>query len=258
MKTNLFFFSATGNSLMVAKDIAAKLPGTQIFSIPKVINQPIDLTADNIGLIFPVYFTGMPKIVIDFINKLAASKTKYIFAICTCGAFPMGTLLQTQKQLETSGLTLKAGFSIKMPGNYLVKYGAYSIEKQKNLFIKERQKVETIVKIIKKQQNNKIEHNNFLINGIGNLLYKSMLPKFPTLDRNFNVDEKCNSCETCEKVCPVQNIKIFNGRPNWQGKCEHCLACIQWCPPAAIQYGTQTNDRKRYHHPEVQVKELYR
>jgi ferredoxin len=257
MKTNLFFFSATGNSLIVAKDLAAKLPGTQIFSIPKVINQKIDLNADNIGLVFPVYFSGIPKIIIDFINKLESSKTKYIFAICTCGAFPMGTLLQTQKLLRAKGLTLNAGFSIQMPGNYLVKYGAYSIEKQRNMFIKEKDRVETIVKMITNQQDNKIERNNLFINGIGNLAYKSMLPKFPTLDQNFNVIEKCNSCNTCEKVCPVQNIKIINGRPSWQGNCEHCLACIQWCPKEAIQYSNKTLNRKRYHHPEVLVKELY-
>ena len=112
--------------------------------------------------------------------------------------------------------------------------------------------------MIMNQQENKTERNNFLINGIGNLAYRSMLPKLPTLDQNFNVNEKCNSCNTCEKVCPVQNIKIMNGRPNWLGNCEHCLACIQWCPIEAIQYGTQTNDRKRYHHPEILVKELYR
>jgi flavodoxin/Pyruvate/2-oxoacid:ferredoxin oxidoreductase delta subunit len=258
MKTSLFFFSATGNSLVVAKDIAAKLSETQIFSIPQIINQEIELNVDNIGFIFPVYFSGMPKIVVDFINKLESSNSKYIFAICTCGSFPMGTLLQTQNQLRTKGMTLNAGFSIQMPGNYLVKYSAFSIEKQKNMFIEEKKKVETIVKIIKNQKENKIERNNFLINGIGNLAYRSMLPKFQTLDKNFNVDEKCNSCNTCEKVCPVQNIKIMNGRPNWLGNCEHCLACIQWCPTESIQYGTQTNNRKRYHNPEVLVKELYR
>lgn len=227
MKTNLFFFSATGNSLIVAKDIAAILPETQIFSISRVINQKIDLNVDNIGIIFPVYFSGMPKIVIDFINKLESSKTKYMFAICTCGSFPMGTLLQAQKQLRTRGMTLNAGFSIQMPGNYLVKYGAFSIEKQEDMFIKEKQKVEAIVRIIRNQQENRIERNNLLINGIGNLAYKLMLPKFSTLDQNFNVNEECNNCNTCEKVCPVQNIKIINRRPNWQGNCEHCLACMQ-------------------------------
>jgi len=118
------------------------------------------------------------------------------------------------------------------------------------LFAKEKKKVADIVRMIANQQGNKIERNNFF--------YKSMLPKFPTLDQNFNVNDKCNSCNLCERICPVKNIRIMNGRPNWQGNCEHCLACIQWCPAEAIQYGTITNDRKRYHHPEVLARELYR
>lgn len=258
MKTNLFYFSSTGNSLMIAKDIAAKLPGTQVFSIPKAMNQAMDLTADNIGIIFPVYFLGMPRIVIDFINQLDAGKAKYIFAICNCGGFPAGTLLQVQEQLASRGLTLHAGFSIRMPGNYIVKYGAFPVKQQEKLLTAEKRKVETIVGMIQNQQKNKIERNNFLFNGIGNSIYKSMLPKFPTLDQNFNVNENCNHCNICEKVCPVANIKLIEESPTWQGNCEHCLACIQWCPTEAIQYGTQTKGRKRYHHPEVRVKELYR
>lgn len=258
MKTNLFYYSATGNSLIVAKDIAAILPETQIFSIPKIIDQEIDLNADNIGFVFPVYFTGMPRIVIDFIDRLELSKAKYIFAICTCASIPLGTLLQVQKQLRTKGITLNAGFYVTMPGSYIIKYGAFPLEQQEYLFAKEKEKVAAIVKMIVNQQDNKIERNNFLINAIGNIVYRSMLPKFPTLDRNFNVSDKCNSCNLCERVCPVKNIRIIDGRPNWQGNCEHCLACIQWCPAEAIQYGTITNDRKRYHHPEVLVNELYR
>lgn len=258
MKTNLFFFSATGNCLIIAKEIAAKLPETQIFSIPKVIDQKIDLDADNIGFIFPVYYSGVPRILIDFINKIELSKTQYIFAICTCASVPLGALLQVQNQLRTKGIRLSAGFSIPMPGNYLVNYGAFSVKKQERMFIKAKEKVATITKMIMNQQHNKIEQNNFIINGIGNLAYKATFPKFPTLDKNFNVNDKCNSCNTCEKVCPVQNIRMMNGKPTWQGNCEHCLACIQWCPTEAIQYGTRTNHRKRYHHPEVLAKELYR
>jgi len=257
MKTNLFFFSATGNSLMVSKDIAAKLDGTQIFSIPRVIHQEIDLDADNIGLVFPVFYLGMPRIIVDFINKLNLNNPKYLFAICTYGGFFGGTLSQAQKLLKKKGLTLNAGFSIQMPGNYVVKYGAISTEKQNELFVKEKQKVETIVKMIRNQQENEIERNNFFINGLGNLAYKVVSPKFPTLDHNFNVNEKCNHCNLCEKVCPVQNIKMNNGTPTWQGNCEHCLACIQWCPQEAIQYRNQTLNRKRYQCPEVLVKELY-
>ena len=35
--------------------------------------------------------------------------------------------------------------------------------------------------------------------------------KFNKGDVNFYADEKCNSCEVCEKVCPVNNIKIIDG-----------------------------------------------
>lgn len=100
MKTNLFFFSSTGNSLMAAKDIAARLPGTQIISISKAIKQKTAPDADNIGFVFPVYYSGMPRVVVDFINLLELRKPKYVFALCTCGGLPMGTLLQTQKQLK--------------------------------------------------------------------------------------------------------------------------------------------------------------
>lgn len=139
-----------------------------------------------------------------------------------------------------------------------MKHDAFSVEKQKSVFAKEKERVEAIVKVIANRQENKIERSNFLINGIGNVIYTSILPKLRTLDQNFTVNEKCNHCNTCEKVCPVQNIEVINGRPNWQGNCEHCMACIQWCPAEAIQYGVQTIDRKRYHHPQILAKELYR
>ncbi len=258
MKTNLFYFSATGNCLNVAKDIAIKLPEAQIISIPKAIKGAIDLNADNIGLVFPVYYGGMPRMVIDFLNQLESTKIKYLFVVCTCGAIPMGALLQSQKQLTAKGITLNAGFSIQMPGNYLVKYGAFTAEKQQHLFNKEKKKIDTIVTIVKNRQNNNIEHNNRLINLIGEFFYQSIFPKFPTLDRNFTVSEKCTGCKICEKVCPVRNIKMAANRPIWQGNCEHCLACIQWCPTQAIQYGTKTVNRIRYHHPEVTVNEMYR
>lgn len=258
MKTNLFYFSATGNSFSVAKDIAAGLPGTQIFSIPKVINKEIDLEADNIGLIFPVYYCGIPRIITEFIKKLEPVKIKYMFAVCTCGAIPAGALLEAQKLLEARGIALNAGYSIPMPGNYLVKYGAFSADKQEKMFLQEKKKVRRIIEDIRNQKQGKVERNNSLVNRIGGSFYKSKYPQFPALDRNFTADEKCNGCNICERVCPVGNIRMTDNRPEWQGNCEHCLACIQWCPKEAIQYSTQTIGRKRYHHPEMVLKELFR
>lgn len=256
MKTNLFYFSTTGNSLTVAKDIAAGLSETQIYSIPQVMDGKIDLEADAIGIVFPVYYCGTPRIVNEFIKQLNPEKIRYIFAVCTYGGIPVGALQVIKKQLASKRIRLNAGFSIQMPGNYLVKYGAYEAERQEGLLRGEKEKVRLIIDSIQKQENNKGEGSSFLINRIGEMIYRFKLKQFPTLDKNFTASEKCNGCEICEKVCPVGNIRIIDHKPKWQGNCEHCLACIQWCPNEAIQYSSLTIDRKRYHHPEVLLNEI--
>jgi flavoprotein len=78
----------------------------------------------------------------------------------------------------------------------------------------------------------------------------------PKMDKRFWADEKCNSCEICYKVCPDGNIEMKNEKPSWLHRCEQCLACIQWCPQEAIQYGKKTVKYQRYHHPEVTLKNM--
>lgn len=257
MKTNLFYFSATGNSLIVAKDIAAGLPEAQIFSIPQVINGSIDLEVDNIGLIFPVFYSGIPRMLSDFIKRLDPDKVKYIFAVCTYGGLPANTLLETQEQLKAVGIPLNAGYAVQMPGNYIVKYGAYKKEKQEKMFLKENDTIRIIIKDIENQISNKVSQSNFLVNKIGRSIYKSKLPQFPTFDINFTVNEKCNGCSICERVCPARDIRMTDHKPEWLGNCEHCMACLQWCPKEAIQYSSKTAGRKRYRHPDVNAEDLF-
>jgi ferredoxin len=76
------------------------------------------------------------------------------------------------------------------------------------------------------------------------------------MDYGFYSNEKCIGCGTCEKVCPVDNIKMIDKNPSWQHKCEQCFACLQWCPQSAIQFGNNTENINRYHHPDVKVSDL--
>jgi flavodoxin len=88
LSTDIYYFSGTGNSLAVARDIAEKTKGKLIF-IPAVMNeQSIKTEADSIGIVFPAYMAhlyGIPLIVERFIKKLEDIDSKYIFAVCTCG-----------------------------------------------------------------------------------------------------------------------------------------------------------------------------
>ena len=63
----------------------------------------------------------------------------------------------------------------------------------------------------------------------------------------FNVDGKCIGCGKCEKICPLNNIKIQNGKPVWGKECTHCMACICHCPTEAIEYGKKSIGKPRYH-----------
>ena len=57
-------------------------------------------------------------------------------------------------------------------------------------------------------------------------------------------------------VCPCGNIDLAAGKPAWLHHCEQCMACIQWCPQEAIQFGKKTAGYGRYHHPEVKLPEI--
>jgi flavodoxin len=74
MITQIFYFSATGNSLALARNIAMELGETELISIPKVSGNCVTATAPRIGLVFPVYAWGLPRIVADFIKELKLDK----------------------------------------------------------------------------------------------------------------------------------------------------------------------------------------
>lgn len=77
----------------------------------------------------------------------------------------------------------------------------------------------------------------------------------PLTDKSIIVDEKCNGCGTCAKVCPVNNIKIVDRKPELQHRCEMCFACDEWCPSNAIHHWSRPEGTK-YHHPEVKISDM--
>ena len=259
MPNKIFYFTGTGNSLQVAKALARELGDTELIPIPRVINSEIDFSsADKIGIVFPVYAMGAPRMLVKF-TRMLKTEGKYIFAVCTSGGFPGPALKQIDDILRENELFLSAGFAVTMPGNYIPMYGAVSKEKQQKIFEKAEQKIKASVPFIREGRKCKIEGGNFLIDWLTSFINKASMPKFPELDKKFWVDEKkCTSCGICVKVCPVKNIKISAKKPPvWLRNCEQCFACLQWCPNEAVQIGRTPVNRKRYHHPDVKAEELF-
>jgi ferredoxin len=257
MKTEIYYFTGTGNSLVVARDIAGQIEG-ELIAIPSVIDQStIQTDAQVIGIVFPVYIWGMPLIVKKFVKKLGNLQGRYIFAIATYGGMPGATINMLEKVIEKCDGKLAAGFTVCMPGNYTPMYGAIDEEKQQQMFGDWQKKLLTIAEYIKANRQGAKENGKMFANFIfSSIIYKLAAPHIPKMDKQFRSDEKCSQCGICQKVCPVNNIELINGKPTWKGHCEQCLACLQWCPETAIQYGKNTTGRKRYHHPEVKILEM--
>jgi ferredoxin len=255
MKTTIYWFSGTGNSLKIAKDLAEKLEDTELIPIAKIWQQEsIVCNTETIAVISPLYFWGLPDIVYEFLNKINLDKTNYIFAIITCGGAGLGSALHTiKKLLKKKNKTLNSGFFIEMPDNYLPVYDIISKEEQKEIFEKAEKKVDDIINIIK---NNETKVEKEKLSSIGKFVNKKFRKKVHKSDKKFSSDEKCNSCGVCEGICPVINIKLTDGKPQWQHNCERCLACIHFCPQKAIQWKQKTVKKGRYHNPGVTLKEI--
>lgn len=258
MKSVVYYFTGTGNSLVAARDIAGGLQ-CELRPVPAALKQSkIEPDADRIVIVFPVYAWGPPVIIRRFIRKFSTLQGRDIYPVLTYGGSPGGTVNILEKEVTEKGGRIVSSFGMKMPGNCITLYGAPHDEKLKDLFDDYISKINDIVKSIAtgsegfKSANGKIF--NALLSG---LVYKGFLKGLPNMDKKFYSDEKCNSCRICEKVCPAGNIEMKDGKPVWKGSCEQCMACIQWCPVESIQHGKKTIGRKRYHHPDIKVTDMF-
>jgi ferredoxin len=254
METSIFYFSGTGNSLKVARDIADSIPQSRLISIPLALRQGFDAKG-RIGIVFPVYMFGLPLIVSEFIRKLKSVPGNYIFGVLTLGGLAGGALDQLRSELAVQGIVLSAGFLVTMPGNYTPLYQAIAPNKQKKIFAKQHKRTEEIARIVMQGATHH-DRGFSLLNGLLKRLYKAGAPKIPFLDKDFWSQDSCTSCGMCRDVCPVNNIEIIEGRPRWRHTCQQCFACLQWCPPEAIQYGKRTIGRRRYRNPDVGVADI--
>lgn len=255
MKTIVFWFSGTGNSLAIARDLAAALGDAELVPMAKVIGGQIP-TAERVGFVFPVYGFGLPGIVADFLRKLPVNSRAYYFSVADCGGLPGAPHRQAQRILRAGGGRLAAGWTLFMPANYPVMHDSPPAARQQEYFDKMKERLPGIAGTIGRSQPGPLEDSSVPFRWIAHLVNHMAIRKFRKSGRNFWVEATCRQCGLCAKVCPVDNIRPVDKKPTWLNHCEQCMACLQWCPVEAIQYGAATKTRKRYHHPQAKAKDF--
>jgi formate hydrogenlyase subunit 6/NADH:ubiquinone oxidoreductase subunit I/flavodoxin len=283
MSTEIYYFSGTGNSLAVARDINQKLNG-KLIPITSVINKKSIIPQTNvIGIVFPTYYEphgGVPLIVRRFVKKLEKIQDKYIFAICTYGAISVNAVDFLDDLIQFQGGKVAAKFTVNMPSN-MGQSKDINLKKQEKMLQVWEENISVLVEQINNHADVKWDAPNLVFGKFYSLIKFIIKPltssfehptlkkikKYPELsklnyeellahmDKTFNTNENCNGCGTCSQICPTQNIAMLDEKPSWQHKCEFCLACFHWCEKTAIQTSA-IPELAKYHNPQIKVSDM--
>jgi len=255
MNTTIYYFSGTGNSIHIAKKIAAGFEKCELVPISRALKAGNAVKGERVGIVFPVYMYRPPKAVVKFIKKIESAQ--YFFAVANNGGNVGKALSQVKKILRRKGLELNAGFGVLMPGNYAPLYDPPPQDIQDEIFDEAQNKIKLIIETASNNARYMDKEASFgSVYFWPGIFYWFGYVFIPLHDLFFSVDSTCDKCGLCARVCPANNISLVEGKPKWNHRCEECLACLQWCPQEAIQFKKSTKGRKRYHHPDVSLKDL--
>jgi len=250
MKTEIFYFTGTGNSLYIARKIneALTYPGELLPCTTYNGSDTVYSDADVVGLVFPIYMGNAPNIVKKFATKLKICKTSYVFAVATYNSHVMDCMAFLSEIMRTNSINLALGETVNMPGNAKES----SQEDNEKRLKASKQKV---IEIANKINNRIIEPQKNSLRIVRKVASGKIDSR--TLITNFKALPSCNYCGTCRKICPMANIKMVDNKPVWGNNCATCLACFHWCPQNAIKWRAPiVGNRPQYHHPEIKVADI--
>ncbi|WKY46169.1 EFR1 family ferrodoxin [Eubacteriaceae bacterium ES2] len=246
----LFYFTGTGNSLYVAKQI-----NETPISIPQIIKQgKLLFKDDRIGIVTPVYGHEVPPMVKEFIQR-ATFDTEYFYLVLTYG-FRHGGAAELAKNLcNECGIKPSYINTILMVDNWLPAFDmSEEILLDKNIDRQIHEIVEDIKStrqmISQVTESDREVHQQFLA-GI------SQMPT-DAWQHLLVVGDKCNGCGICTMVCPSSSMKMVNEKAvPISGNCQTCLACAHACPQKAIGLVIlEKNPDARFRNEHIELKEI--
>lgn len=118
MKSEIFYFSGTGNSLHVARELQKRIPNTVLVPIVSVLNSgKIKTEADTVGIVFPIHAFSTPLIVKQFLQQIDLKSAKYLFAVTTRTCSDK-VFTDMNKIIAKQNKSFNACFAVEMPETY--------------------------------------------------------------------------------------------------------------------------------------------
>jgi flavodoxin/ferredoxin len=260
MRTTIYYYTSTGNSLMLARTIGEQLGDTEILPIARFRKERTSPKAARVGIIFPIHAWGPPRTVKEFIENLDLASVHYTFAIASCGGTAAGTLPLMRKTIRKNGGELHAGFIVRSPG-YMASSGEETSMIRMvrrfsgRLFPTDHDRLPEIIESLKSEKRVSPERNALIGRMLGNFFHTKAEVAFAGMDENYVVSESCAGCGNCGRICPRGNVALQDGKPAWHHDCDFCGACATWCTRSAIGF-KGAPAAPRGHNPQVVAADL--
>ena len=248
----ILYFSATGNSLAVARQLAKRL-NERLMPLTEALQQ--DLTNEKrIGLVFPTYDFNLPPAMRGMVSRLKISPQSYVFTVVTCGSMAGNCVWMLRRILREKGIELAYSHKVSVPDNSALAFGR-NPNNQLGKFERLPARMEQIVREL--QAGSHILHYSWF-----SLL--AWLLGRPAVERGMihflgpkvNAD-KCTGCNNCVRVCPMENICLTDNKALIGDNCTVCLACVHTCPQQAISTnGQEARKERQYRNPQIKLKDL--
>lgn len=235
---NLVYFTGTGGTARVADAFERSFQNHSITvqrTELKGVIEPINLD-DLLVLVFPVYAFNAPKPVGEWLKKIpqATGKPVVVISVSSGGEISPNTAcrVNTIRRLEKKGYDVIYEKMLVMPSNFMIGFN----ESLSAMVLHATPVVvsQVVVDLIAGKRRRTWPY------GIDRIASK--LGYFETyggrfFGRHLKVNDNCINCGWCEKLCPLDNIKILAGEHIFENNCVICLRCVYGCPQHAILPG---------------------
>lgn len=243
----LLYFTGSGNSRYVADALAQRLSDEAV-SLNSVLKtgSPKNFTSRKpYVVVAPIYAWRLPRVVEGLLRQCVFDGNSLLYFVVTMGAQSGACDRCCEKLCRETGMRYMGLRGVVMPDNYVLSSTMPDRAEIDRILAEAEPVIDQIAASIRGQiplvKTDKTVMDRLLTGVINPLFYR-----FVVTDKAFAASDACISCGLCQQLCPVNNIRMENGRPVFQGRCMHCYACIHRCPKAAIDIRGKTETHGRY------------